>query len=132
MKLVVSLAIMAAALAAERTASAAEFFVTAVVRDFPMKAGDTIFKDYYINAGSNNGLKRGIFIEAVRKLSAFDNINSKVMGDTPVKIARLQIIHIDKSVAIARLVQFYDKAKTPLAGHDAVMIGDVIEVAEKQ
>lgn len=132
MKLVAGLFIMTAAAFTAKSANAADFFVTSVVRDFPMKAGETIYKDYYINAGTNNGLKKGIFIEAVRKVSAFDNINSKVMGDTAVKIARLQIIHIDKSVAIARLIQFYDKAKTPLAGHDAVMIGDTIEVAEKQ
>ena len=97
-----------------------------------MKSGDALYKDYYINAGANNGLRSGAFIEAIRKLPAYDNINSKVLGDTQIKIARLQLIHVDKSISIARLVKFYEKDKTPLAGHDSVMIGDVIQVAEKQ
>ena len=114
------------------TVRAADFIVTSVVREFPMKTGDTQFKDFYINAGQNNGLKEGIFIDAIRRMAAFDNINSKLLGDTPVRIAKLKIIHIDKNVAIARLVKMYEKDKTPLVGFDSVMIGDFIEVSQKQ
>src|SRR5262245_19915721 len=78
---------------------ASDFFVTSVVREFPMKSGDAIYKDYYVNAGTNNGLRKGLTIEAVRKISAFDNINSKLLGDTPVKIARLKLIHVDKTIS---------------------------------
>lgn len=111
---------------------ASEFIVMSVIHDFPMKAGDTIYRDFYINAGAANGLRKGLYIEASRKLSAFDNINSKLVAETPVKIARLKLIHVDKNVSIARLVKFYDRDTTPLAGIDSVMIGDLIEVAEKQ
>lgn len=128
----IALYIALAFVALTKNVAAADFMVTAVIRDFPMKSGETIYKDYYINAGANNGLKKGVFIDAVRKLSAFDNINSKLLGDTQIKIARMQLIHVDKGVSIARLVKFYEKDKTPLVGHDAVMIGDFIEVAEKQ
>lgn len=114
------------------TAIGAEFFVTSLVRDFPMKAGETVYKDYYVNAGTNNGLRKGLVIEASRKLAVNDNINSKLIGDTLIKIARLRLIHVDKSFAIARLVKFYEKESTPVAGYDSVMIGDLIEVAEKQ
>lgn len=114
------------------TSHAADFFVTAVLREFPMKSGETIYKDYYINAGANNGLRQGAFIEAIRKMPAYDNVNSKLVGDTQVKIGRLQLIHVDKGLSIARLVVLYEKDKRPLIGHDAVMIGDLIQVAEKQ
>ena len=114
------------------TAHAAEFFITSVIRDFPMRAGEKLYKDYYVNAGTNNGLREGAFIEAVRKVPIFDNINSKLLGDTGIKIARLKIIHVDKNVSIARMVKFYDKETTPQTGFDDVMIGDLIRVAEKQ
>lgn len=113
-------------------AHATDFFVTAVIRDFPMKAGEVLYKDFYINAGTSNGLRKGLVIEAARKLAHYDNINSKLSGDTQVKIAKLKIIHVDKTSAIARLVKMYEKESTPLAGYDSVMIGDQIEVAEKQ
>jgi len=111
---------------------AADFFVTAIVRDVPMKSGETIYKDYYVNAGTNNGLRKGLVIEATRKLPGYDNINSKLLGDLSVKIARLKLIHVDKTISVARLMKFYDKDTTPLSGIDAVMIGDLIEVADKQ
>lgn len=114
------------------TARAQDFFVTSVVRDFPLTSGEKNPADYYVNAGSSNGLRKGLTIEAVRKLPIYDNMNSKLIGDTSVKIARMKIIHVDKTYSIARLVKMYDKAETPLAGHYNVMIGDLVEVAEKQ
>ncbi len=111
---------------------ASDFFITSVIRELPMKTGEVLYKDYYINAGTNNGLKKGLVIEAVRKISAFDNINSKLVGDTSVKIAKLKLIHVDKGVSVARLLKYYDKETTPITGYDSVMIGDLIEVAEKQ
>lgn len=114
------------------TGSAADFFVTSQIRDVPMKAGEPVLRDYYVNAGTNNGLRKGVYIDAIRKLPVFDNINSRVLGDVPVHVARLRIIHADKTVSVARLVKFFDKEATPIAGFDAVMIGDFIEVSEKQ
>ena len=113
-------------------AHAGEFIVTSVIRDFPMRNGEIMYKDFYINAGSNNGLKNGAFLDTQRKQPAFDNINSKLLGDTNIKIARLKLIHVDKNFSIARLVKFYDKDSTPLTGIDSVMIGDTIFVSEKQ
>jgi len=110
----------------------AEFFVTSVIREIPMKQGDAAYRDFYVNAGSNNGLRQGVFLEAIRKMPVYDNINSKLLGDTTVKIARLRVIHVDKDLAIARLVKFFEKETTPLAGFDSVMIGDLIQVSEKQ
>jgi hypothetical protein len=55
-----------------------------------------------------------------------------MIGDTPVKVARLKLIHVDKGLSIARLVKFYEKDKTPIAGFDSVMIGDLIEVSTEQ
>lgn len=114
------------------TAHASEFMITSVIRDIPMKNGETVFKDFYINAGTNNGLRKGAFLDAVRKMAVYDNLNSKMTGDTQVKIARLRVIHVDQGYAIGRLVKMYEKENSPLPGVDAPMIGDLIEVSEKQ
>lgn len=111
---------------------AGEFFVTSVIREIPMKSDDVVFKDFYINAGSNNGLRKGIYLDAIRKLTTYDNLNSKMLGETSVRIARLRLIHVDKNFSIARLVNMYDKTRTPISGYDSVMVGDLVEVSEKQ
>ncbi len=113
-------------------AEAGDFVVTAVIRELPLRKGEAVFKDIYINAGSSNGLKKGAALEAVRKMQVFDNLNSKLTGEAQVKIARLRLIHVDKTSSIARLEKMYDKASTPLAGHDSIMIGDLVEVSGNQ
>lgn len=113
-------------------AQGADFAVVSVVRNFPMKSDDEIAKDYYINAGTNNGLKDGAYIEALRRMAVHDNVQSRVLGDTAVPIARLKIIHIDKTASIARMVKFYERKSTPLAGYDDVVVGDLVKVADKQ
>ncbi|MEW6055394.1 MAG: hypothetical protein AB1540_02170 [Bdellovibrionota bacterium] len=125
------LAFLSLLLAVNR-ATGSDFIVTSVIRDFPMKSGESLQKDFYINAGTNNGLRKGAFVDAIRRLPAFDNINSKLAGDTGIRIARLKIIHIDKNYSVARLVKFYEKETTPLVGYDSVMIGDFIVVSERQ
>ena len=112
--------------------NAADFAVVSVVRNFPMKADDEVAKDFYINAGTNNGLKEGAFLDAMRKVAIHDNFNSKILGDTSVPIARLKLIHVDKNMGIARLVQFYERKVTPYTGYDDIMVGDLIRVSQKQ
>ncbi len=133
MKAVYSIiAVLMVLMAPVQTAQATEFFVTSVIREFPMKLGEVMHKDFYINAGANHGLKKGAFLDALRKMPVYDNINSKLLGDTNIKIARMKIIHVDKNFAIARLVSYFEKDVAPLGGYDSVMIGDLIEVSDKQ
>ena len=114
------------------TAQAGEFAVISVVRTLPMKKDEITVKDYYINAGSNNGLKQGAFIDARRKMPVYDNLAAKVVADTQVPVARLKLIYVDKGVSIARLVEIYDRKTTPIGGYDDVLVGDLIKVSDKQ
>jgi hypothetical protein len=111
-------------------ATAGDFVVTSVIRNFPMTSGDPVYRDFYINAGKNNGLKNGVKLEAIRKIAAFDNVNNRIMGDTKVPIAKLKVIHVDETVSIARLLEYNSKEKAPLAGAEGVMVGDLVQVAE--
>ena len=114
------------------SAQSTDFMVTSVIREVTLKQGDPNFKDFYINAGMNNGLKSGVYIDAKRKINAYDNMNSKMIGDTPIKVARLKLIHVDKNISVARLVKLYEKETTPISGYDSVMVGDTIEVSQDQ
>ncbi len=114
------------------TTHAADFQVISVIRTLPLKNDEAILKDYYINAGTNNGLTSGATLDAMRKLPVYDNTNNKVISDTLVPVAKLKIIYVDKAMAVARLVRVLDKQKTPIMSVDDVIIGDKIKVAESQ
>jgi hypothetical protein len=114
------------------TAQAGDFAVISVVRTLPMKTDDVIVKDYYINAGTNNGLVSGATLDAHRKMPVYDNINAKVVMDTSIPVAKLKVIHVDGNMAIARMVQMLDRKSNPNPGFDDIMIGDVVKVSKQQ
>lgn len=113
-------------------ANSAEFLIMSVIRELPMKTGEPAQKDFYINAGKANGLRTGVFLDAIRKLPTTDNLNGKTVSNANVKIARLKVIFVDRSFSIARLVKLGDRDTTPVSGFDGVMMGDLVEVAEHQ
>lgn len=110
-----------------------DFYILSVVNELPMGTrNEVLFKDYYVNAGLKNGLKKGAFIDAFRKMSSSDNLNGKFIGDTFIKVGRLQIIHIDENLSIARLIHLYSKKNHPIPGHDGILTGDLIQVSDHQ
>lgn len=133
MKPMLTATLLLSALAALPTkAVAGEFAVVSVIRTLPLKKDEPVVKDYYINAGTNNGLKQGAIIDARRKMPVYDNLAAKVVADTHVPVARLKLIHVDKGMSIARMVELYDRKTTPIGGYDDVLVGDLIKVSDKQ
>jgi hypothetical protein len=125
-------AVMLAMVSMLSSAHGADFTVISVVRSLPMKSGDPVIKDYYINAGSNNGLKEGAFIEALRRIPVYDNIASKVLQDTQIPVARMKIIYVDKNISVARVVKINEAKDQPQTMWSDIIIGDSIRVAQKQ
>lgn len=115
-----------------KAVQAIDFTVVSVYKSFPMRNGEEGAKDYYINAGSQNGLKQGAIMEAMRRMSVHDNQNAKVLGDTRIPVAKLQIIHVDKNSSIARLVKMLDRKENPNPIFEDVMSGDFVRVSQTQ
>ncbi len=111
---------------------ASDFAIISVIRSMPMRADEPIVKDYYVNAGTNNGLVKGAILEAHRKLAVYDNSSSKVLQDTTVPVGTLKIIHVDSTTAVARLIKTEDTKETPITPWADVVVGDAIRVATKQ
>lgn len=98
-----------------------------VYRGIYMGEGDIPPKDYYINAGTKQGLRIGGLVDVYRRVATQDNHNQRLAGELAVPIASLKIIAVDGSVAVARLERAAPITQT-LSGLSSVMIGDVIRV----
>ncbi len=84
-------------------------------------------KDIFINMGTEQGLKRGSVPDVYRRISSFDNLTQKHMGDHLIPVGRVKVIHADDQTAIARVTKFVSIDEEPALLPQAVMIGDLVK-----
>ena len=91
--------------------------------------GEVPRKDFYINIGTNQGIKVGSNVEVLRKMPTFDLISKRLEKDMLFPIAKLKVIHVEQSGAIARLDKMLPEESTPMITPNAVMVGDSVRLA---
>jgi hypothetical protein len=84
-------------------------------------------KDFYVNMGSNHGLRNGATLEVLRKTATYDVANQKLYKDLTFPIARLKVIHAEANAAIARLEKMLPNDSTPAITPRTVMVGDIVQ-----
>lgn len=108
-------------------ALADEFAVYQVFRGIDLGESDRPPpKDFFINMGSNQGMKKGAVLDVYRKISSFDNLSQKLVGDHMIPVGRIKVIHSDDKTSIARLDKFVSVDQEPGLLPQAIMIGDVV------
>lgn len=124
-------AALAAAAAWAPTALGAEYSVYQVYRAIDLgETGELPPKDIFINMGSTQGVRRGSVLDVYRRISSFDNLTQKHMGDHMIPVGRIKVIHTDEQTAIARIDKFVSIDQEPGLLPHAVMIGDVVRVSK--
>lgn len=113
------------------SAFAADHQVYGVRSDFPMFDGETIQKDYYVNIGTNQGVKSGSTLLVYRGVTTSDNLAQKSSHKIRFPVARLKVIHSDSAASVARIAEMLPVETTPLSGYTNVMVGDEVELTRK-
>lgn len=110
-----------------------DFSVYNVASSIPMGTpGEVRAKDYYVNMGSNQGLRKGAFLEALRRLPSYDLIDQEFSRDLVFPIAVLKVIHVQSNAAICRLERMLPLQTTPSISPLSVMVGDFVRVSGSQ
>ncbi len=110
---------------------ASEFVVYSIYRGLSMGNLDEIpDKDYYVNMGSDQGLREGSILEVLRRVSTYDLLNEQFYRDLTFPIAKLKVIHAENKASVARLDRFLPAANTPVMTPRAVMVGDQVRYPE--
>jgi hypothetical protein len=91
--------------------------------------GEVTPRDYFVNMGSNQGVKPGSFLRVLRKAPTYDVSNQKIYRDVIFPIARLKVIHVESNAAIARLDEYAPTEATPAFSPRVVMVGDQVELS---
>ena len=97
-----------------------------VYRPIDMGDGNPPPKDIFVSIGMHHGVKKGAFLDVYRRISSFDNLTQKHMGDHMIPVGRLKVIYADEKTAIARADRFVSLDEEPGLLPQAIMIGDVV------
>jgi hypothetical protein len=95
-------------------------------RSIPLTDEEPRYTDYYINAGTADGLKKDQILNVVRKIPLRNAQGTQDFGTIPIPVGEVRIIYTDARTSIAREYKVYDREKLPILDHHAIMIGDII------
>lgn len=91
---------------------------------------EMIQRDYFINLGTNQGIKVGTVLEVARKAPSYDLTTEKLYKDLVFPFAQIKVIHAERDAAIARLEKLYPLDKTPALTPRSVVVGDLVKVTK--
>jgi hypothetical protein len=83
-------------------------------------------KDIFVSIGASQGVHKGSMLDVYRRISSFDNLTQKHMGDHMIPVGKVRVIHVDEKTAIARADRFVSVEQEPALLPQAIMIGDVV------
>lgn len=120
--LIVSLIIAAPAAQAELT-------IFDVRKNLPMSDTDKVYRDFYVNGGTESGIAVGMIITVQRRMPLYDTYQNRSAGDLDLKVAKIKIIHVQKGLSVARIHSEYNRDNSPLLEDNFVMVGDRLDLA---
>jgi len=108
---------------------AKDYVIYSVAHDLPLSNEDKPkAKNYYINMGSVQGLKKGALLDVYRHVMKTDPYETKKKFSYRIKIGELKVIHSETEAAVAILNKLIEDEDTPIAEVEALIIGDAVEI----
>ncbi len=107
---------------------AADLNVIEVRRNIPLSDDAPVYKDFYINAGSEAGLKENMVLTVIRKIAIRDASGTQTYGEMEVPVGQLKIIALAGRVAVAREYKLISRDEEAMLEQIGIMIGDRLEL----
>ncbi len=108
--------------------SARSYVIFSLAQDLPMGFdNEVVRKNYYINMGSGQGVKKDSIVDVFRIVSVQNPYDNKKRVNYKVKIGELKVLHSSDEAAIA-MVNEYEKEETPIFELNQFMIGDHVSI----
>lgn len=111
-----------------QSALARSYVIFSMAQDLPMGfENEEVRKNYYINMGSGQGVKKDSILDVFRIVSIQNPYDNKKRVNYKVKIGELKILHASDEAAIAK-VHSYEKDDAPIFELNQFMIGDHVSI----
>lgn len=107
--------------------NAEEITVVDVKRNITLSDDDTVYKDFYLNAGNTSALRKNMVVNVKRKISIKD-ASTKSIGDIEAVVGQLKIIHLGSKVSVAREHKLIPRDEEPVLEQIGIMSGDRLDL----
>lgn len=115
------------------TASIAkEYVIYSIAQNIPMGIpNEVIKKNFYINMGRNQGLKKGHVLDVYRKIYKLNPFENNLRYAYRIEVGKLSVIHAENEASIA-IFKNETEDKNLLLDHDRFLIGDEVQIHIKK
>lgn len=104
------------------------YVIFSMTQDLPMGLENEIIrKNYYINMGAGQGVKKDSVLDVFRIISVQNPYDNKKRVNYKVKIGELKVIHSSDEASIA-MVNEYEQEDAPIFELKQFMIGDHVSI----
>ena len=108
---------------------ARSYVIFSMVQDLPMGFDqEVIRKNYYINMGAGQGVKKDSIVDVFRIISVQNPYDSKKRVNYKVKVGELKVLHSSDEASIAVVNKLEKTEETPIFELSQFMIGDHVAV----
>lgn len=107
---------------------AQELGIVDVRRNITLSDEDPVYKDFYLNGGEAEGLKKNLVITAVRKIQVRDANGSQSYGEILVPVGQLRVIATYGKISVAREYKLLSRDELPMLEQIGLMSGDRIDL----
>lgn len=107
---------------------AAEMSIVEVRRNIPLSDEAPVYKDFYLSAGAEAGLKKNMVVTIVRKTNIRDATGTQSYGEMEIPVGQLKVIAVLGRAAIAREYKLISREDEPMIEQIGMMIGDAISM----
>jgi hypothetical protein len=106
--------------------AAAEVSIFSVNKTLSMGPKDTVYRDYYLNGGTEDGFRRGMLVTVVRRVPVHDLSRNRALGDLRVPVAKLKLVYVNHNISVGRVDKLIRPVNLPATEFAAVMVGDTV------
>lgn len=107
---------------------ARSYVIFSMAQDLPMGLeNEVIRKNYYINMGAGQGVKKDSILDVFRIVSIQNPYDNKKRVNYRVKVGELKVLHSSDEASIA-MVNKYEKEEAPIFELNQFMIGDHVSI----
>ena len=112
-----------------QSALARSYVIFSMVQDLPMGfEGESIRKNYYVNMGASQGIKKDSVLNVFRIVSVQNPYDNMKRENFKVKIGELKVLNSSADASIA-MVNEYEKDDVPIFELNQFMIGDHVAIS---
>ncbi|MCB0362688.1 MAG: hypothetical protein KDD35_08195 [Bdellovibrionales bacterium] len=100
-----------------------------VRRRLAMTNGEVTERDFYLNGGSESGLKPGMILQVKRQIALYDSYQNTSPGDLNVPVGELKILFVQRGVSVGREHILYERKNLPVLNENYLMVGDQVDLS---